>query len=57
VHIVHNIPEEDLMDIVDEVFEDVNFDAMMDNDKDILSKNRDYKMIRVRIGVKTLKAK
>jgi len=45
------------MDIVDEVFEDVNFDAMMDNDKDILSKNRDYKMIRVRIGVKTLKAK
>jgi len=29
VHIVHNIPEEDLIDIVDEVFEDVNFETMI----------------------------
>jgi len=42
VHIVHNIPEEDLIDIVDEVFEDVNFEAIMDNDKDALSQDSDY---------------
>jgi len=41
VHIVHNIPEEDLMDIVDEVFKDVNFEAIIDNDEDALSKD-DY---------------
>jgi len=33
MHIVHNISEEDLMDIVDEVFENVNFETIMDNDE------------------------
>ena len=43
MYIVHNIPEEDLVDIVDEVF-NVNFEAIMDNDKDAsaLSEDSDY---------------
>ncbi|KYQ59723.1 hypothetical protein ALC60_01249 [Trachymyrmex zeteki] len=35
VHIVRNIPEEDLMDIVDEVFEDANFEDIMDDDDNV----------------------
>ena len=42
VHIVRNIPKEDLMDIVNKVFEDVNFEAIMDNDEDALSEDGDY---------------
>jgi len=37
VHIVRNIPKENLMDIVDEIFEDANFEAIMDNDEEALS--------------------
>ena len=32
IHIVHNISEEDLTDIVDEVFEDANFETIVDNE-------------------------
>jgi len=39
VHFVHNIPEEDLIDIV-EVYEDVNSEAIMDNDEDTLLEDR-----------------
>jgi len=39
MHFVHNIPEEDLIDIV-EVFEDVNSEAIMDNDEDTLLEDR-----------------
>ena len=44
MHIVHNISEEDLMDIVDEVFENMNFETIMDNDENAsaLSKDSDY---------------
>jgi len=44
MHIVHNISEEDLMDIVDEVFENVNFETIMDNDENAsaLLGNNDY---------------
>ncbi|EGI59160.1 Histone-lysine N-methyltransferase SETMAR [Acromyrmex echinatior] len=34
--------KEDLMDIVDEVFEDANFEAIMDNDEDALSEDNGY---------------
>jgi len=44
VYIIHNIPEEDLMHIIEEVFENINFETIMNNDEDAsaLLEDSDY---------------